>query len=207
MTKSCPASTRFSRARKVILTAALIAATIVLQRFLSFRTPIIQINFMFVSVMLAGMMLGWKGAAFVATMSDLIGALVFPSGSFFLGYTLTAFLTGVTTGLCLYRPEGVKWDRKFGVRLVICILIITILLNGGLNTLWVLMMTGDASKVVVPVRIVKQLVMAPIMFVVMAALTKVFAPRLNQLAFAQDDAATIEASEAAATDLAKAEHD
>ena len=47
------------RARRVILTAILIATTIVLQRFLAIRTPIIQINFMFVSVMLAGMMLGW----------------------------------------------------------------------------------------------------------------------------------------------------
>lgn len=181
MSNHHPASRTMPRARKVILIAILIALTIVLQRLLAFRTPIIQINFMFVPVMLAGMLLGWPGATFVATVADLIGALLFPSGSFFFGYTLTAILTGFTAGICLYRPDGVKLDRNFVIRLVLCILIITGVLNGGLNTIWVLMMTGDASNIIVPVRIVKQLVMAPIMLLTMLALMKIFAPRLNRL--------------------------
>lgn len=169
------------RARQVIIGALLIALTIILQRFLSFRTPVIQINFMFVPVMLAGMLLGWTGAAFVATMADLIGALLFPSGAFFVGYTLTAFCTGLVAGLCLYRPTGITLNRSFIIQLISCILIITIFLNGGLNTVWVLIMTGGASNVIVPIRIVKQLIMAPVMFITMVALVKLFAPRLNQL--------------------------
>lgn len=182
-----PAPHTMPRARKVIITAILIALTIVLQRLLAFRTPIIQINFMFVPIMLAGMLLGWPGATFVATIADLIGALLFPSGSFFFGYTLTAILTGLTAGLCLYRPHSIKLDRNFVLRLVICTLIITGLLNGGLNTLWVLMMTGDASSVIIPVRVVKQLVMAPVMLTTMTALVKIFAPRLNHLLGTTDD--------------------
>ena len=170
-----------SRARRVILIAILIAAIIVLQRFLSFRTPILQVNFMFVPVMLAGMMLGWPGAAFVTTVADLIGALLFPSGEFFFGYTLTAFLMGLVAGICLYRPNGVRLDKGFILRLIICILLIAGVLNGGLNTVWVLMMTGDASKIVVPVRIVKQLIMAPVMLATMVAVVKVFGERINQL--------------------------
>lgn len=184
-----PAPRKLSRARKVTLIAVLIAATIVLQRFLAFRTPIIQVNFMFVPVMLAGMMLGWPGAIFVATIADLIGALLFPSGEFFFGYTLTAFLTGLVAGLCLYRPDGVRLDRKFILRLIICIILITSVLNGGLNTIWVLMMTGDASKIVVPVRIVKQFVMAPVMLVTMVALVKIFGPRINHLMDLEHDQA------------------
>lgn len=185
MSKHYPAPQSLPRARKVILIAVLIAATIVLQRLLAFRTPIIQVNFMFVPIMLAGMMLGWPDAALVATIADLIGALSFPSGNFFFGYTLTAFLTGVVCGICLYRPRGIKLDRNFIVRLIICILIITGLLNGGLNTIWILMTTGDAGKIIIPIRIVKQLIMAPIMFIVMIAVTQISALRMNQLIFSE----------------------
>ncbi len=89
----------------------------------------------------------------------------------------------------MYRPDGVKLDRNFVIRLVLCILIITGVLNGGLNTIWVLMMTGDASNIIVPVRIVKQLVMAPIMLLTMLALVKIFAPRLNRLLGVERDQA------------------
>lgn len=171
------------RARKVILTAVLIAITIVLQRFLSIRTPILQINFMFVPVLLAGMMLGWRGATFVAVISDLIGASLFPSGSFFPGYTLTALLMGLTAGLCLYRPARIKLDKRFVIRLVICAVIIAGALNGGLNTVWVLMTAGEASNIIIPVRIAKQLIMVPVMVLTMVAIVRIFAPRLNQLVF------------------------
>lgn len=172
------------RARKIILISVLIATTIVLQRFLAFRTPIIQINFMFVPIMIAGILLNWPSAIFVATVSDLIGAILFPSGSFFFGYTLTAFLTGFVSGVCLYRPSGVTLDRGFVLRLVACILIITILLNGGLNTIWVLIMSKNASNIIIPIRIIKQLVMVPVMFVTMIMIVKTFAARMNSLVFA-----------------------
>lgn len=174
-------SPKMPRTRKIVIVALLIAVTIVLQRFLAIRTPIIQINFMLVPIMLAGMMLGWPGATFVAFIADLVGALLFPSGSFFFGYTLTAILTGFTAGVCLYRPTGVRLDRIFLVRLALCVLIIVGLLNGGLNTLWILMMSGEASHVIVPLRIAKQLIMAPIIYLVMVALVKLFAPQINQL--------------------------
>lgn len=176
-----PAPRALSRAHQVTLMAIMIAAIIVLQRFLSIRTPIIQINFMFLPIMLTGMLMGWKSATFVATIADLIGALLFPSGSFFFGYTLTAALTGFAAGICLYRPNGIKLDRNFMLRLVICILIITGALNGGLNTIWILLTTSNASNIIIPVRIAKQLIMAPVMFITMTAVVKLFSERLRRL--------------------------
>lgn len=52
-----PAPRALSRAHQVTLMAIMIAAIIVLQRFLSIRTPIIQINFMFLPIMLTGMLM------------------------------------------------------------------------------------------------------------------------------------------------------
>lgn len=172
-----------SRSLKVVFIALLVASEIVLARFLAIRTPIISIGFSFVPLILAGMMFGWKWATFVATVADLIGALLFPSGAFFIGYTLTAALTGFFAGLLLYRPSGIKIDRWFLIRLGIYVLISTALLHGGLNTLWIMITTGGASNIIVPVRIAKQLIMAPIEYLTMLALARVFGTRINQLLF------------------------
>lgn len=176
---------RPSRSLKVIVVAILLASEIVLARFLAIRTPIISIGFSFVPLMLSGMMLGWKYSTFIAVAADLIGATLFPSGAFFIGYTLTAALTGFCAGILLYRPEGIKVDRNFIIRLVIYVLISTAVLHGGLNTLWIMITTGGASNVIVPVRVAKQLIMAPIEFLTILALAKLFGTRINQLLFSQ----------------------
>lgn len=172
-----------SRSMRIILSAILIASTIVLARFLSIRTPIISISFSFVPIMLAGMMLGWKHSTFIATIADIVGALLFPSGSFFIGYTLTAALTGLFAGLLLYQSSGIKITRGFIVRLIIYVIISTAILHGGLNTLWIMLTLGGASNIVIPVRIAKQLIMAPIEFLAILALAKAFGKRMNHLVF------------------------
>lgn len=173
------------RARKIVLVAGFIAATIILQRFLSFRTPIIQVNFMLIPILLSAMMLGWHSSTFVAVIADLIGALLFPSGAFFIGYTLTAALTGFVAGICLYRSSGIRPDRTFLLRLALALMIIMGLLNGVLNTIWIFVLSGAAGNIIVPLRIAKQLIMAPIIYFVMVALLRTFAPHMQHLAFAE----------------------
>lgn len=181
-------SASMSRARKVILTAILLASTIVLSRFIAIRTPIITINFAFLPIMLAGMLLGWRGSTFVAVVADLIGAILFPSGSFFIGYTLTALLKGLSAGLLLYDKNGVQINKKFIVKLIICILIWSAVLNGALNTLWIFITSGGAANLIVPVRIAKQLVMAPIEFIMIMVIAKIFQKKFNQLMVIDSDA-------------------
>lgn len=169
------------RARRVIMTAALLASTIVLSRFLAIRTPIITINFAFLPIMLAGMLMGWRGGVFVAVVADLIGAILFPSGSFFIGYTVTALFKGLTAGLLLYNKNGLRIDKKFVLKLILCVVIWTALLNGVLNTVWVMITSGSAANLIVPVRVAKQLIMAPIQVIMIIAFVKLFGEKLNQL--------------------------
>lgn len=160
-----------TKTQKIVWTALLTASTIVLARFIAIRTPILTINFAFAPIMLAGLLMGWRSSTFVAVVADLIGALLFPSGSFFIGYTLTALLKGLSAGL-LYRPAGIKIDRQLVIRLIILVLIWSVVLNGLLNTLWIFITTGGAGNVIVPVRVAKQLIMAPIEVIVMLALAR-----------------------------------
>lgn len=165
--------------KKIIISALLLASAIVINRFLSINTSILSIGFTFVPLMLAGIILGWKYSLLIAALTDLIGALLFPFGTYFVGYTISSALTGLVYGLLLYRRDGFKLDKKFMIRLLIAILIVTILINGGLNTLWLVITMKKAFLVILPTRILKQLIMIPVMFITMVALCKVLQKQLE----------------------------
>lgn len=169
-----------NKSKRILLCALFLASTIVLSRILSIRTPIITIGFSFVPIMLSAIILGPKYSTFIATMADIIGALLFPSGSFFFGFTVTAFLTGLVYGLLLYRKEF-RVDKNFIIRLIISTVIVTGILNGVLNTIWIIMISKGASKIVIPIRILKQLIMAPIKVITIVSLGKTLESRINKL--------------------------
>ena len=170
-----------NKTKKILLSALFLASTIVLGRILSIRTPIITIGFSFVPIMLTAILLGPKYSIFVSVMSDVIGAILFPSGSYFFGFTVTAFFTGLTYGWLLYDKNGFYLNKKFVIKLIISTIIVTGLLNGVLNTIWIMMMTKGASKIVVPTRVAKQLVMAPIKVITILGITKVFEEKFRKM--------------------------
>ncbi len=113
----------------------LIAVQIVLSRFLSIQTPIVKLGFGFVPVMFAGALYGAKGGALVGAVSDLLGALLFPTGAYFPGYTLTAMFSGALYGFLLY-------DKHDIVRIVLVYAITLIVVTLGLNTFWIALQNG-----------------------------------------------------------------
>ena len=169
-----------NKSRRILLCALFLASTIVLGRILSIRTPIITVGFSFVPIMLSAIILGPKYSTFVATISDIIGAILLPTGSYFFGFTITAFLTGLIYGLLLYRKEF-KLDKNFIIRLTFSTIIVTGLLNGCLNTVWVIMISKNASKIIIPVRIAKQLIMIPIKIITILAICKFLEKRLEKI--------------------------
>lgn len=166
--------------KKIIISALLLAAAIVINRFLSINTSIVSIGFTFVPLMLAGIILGWKYSLVIAALTDLIGALLFPFGTYFVGYTISSALTGLVYGLFLYREEF-KIDKKFMIRLIIAILIVCIFINGGLNTLWLVITSKKAFLAILPTRVLKQLLMIPIMFITMVSLGKLLEKQIEDL--------------------------
>lgn len=165
--------------KKIILTSLLLAATIVINRFLSINTSVLSIGFTFVPLMLSAIILGPKRTVLIATIADLIGALLFPFGPFFIGYTISASLTGLVYGLLLYSKDSFTLNKKFIIRLVIATLIVTILIHGLLNTVWTLLIVKSATIAIIPMRIIKQLIMIPIMILTMTGLTKVLQKEIN----------------------------
>lgn len=80
--------------KAMVTCAALIAAAIVLSRFLSINAWNLKIGFTFVPVFIAAYLYGPIGGAVVGGIADFIGAILFPIGAYFPGFTLTCVITG-----------------------------------------------------------------------------------------------------------------
>ena len=167
--------------KKIILIATFIALEVVLARFLSIRTPIITIGFSFLPIMLSGIILGPKYTTLIALISDLIGAILFPSGAFFIGYTLSNTLTGLIYGLFLYQKEGFKVNREFIIKMIISVLIVNFLINACLNTYWIIITTDKAVNFFAPIRFIKQLIMSPINIIVILIISKKLESKIKEL--------------------------
>lgn len=153
-----------SKLKKIILAGLLLATTIVLNRFLSIKTPILVISFSYMPIMLSAIILGPWLTMLISGFADLIGALLFPFGAYFVGYTVSAILSGLIYGLFLYRKKKIS-NKKFIFNLIISTLLVLIICNGILNTLWIYITTKEAVFVIMPTRIIKQLIMLPIQVV------------------------------------------
>lgn len=129
---------------KIILTALLIAINVILERFVpTYSVWNNNISFGFVAVAFAGCYLGIPYAVAVGGFGDLIGALIKPFGAYFVGYTITNMIVGLTLGILLYKKATIL---RISIAVVINKLICSLLLNtifisvlyrGGLDAFWV----------------------------------------------------------------------
>ena len=155
------------RTKKIVLEALLLAMLIVLSRFLSIKTPLIKISFSFVPTMLCAIWLGPKWSVLLNVLGDLIGATLFPTGPYFVGYTITTAVAGLIYGLLLYKKESDSFtEKQFVIRVIISVILVSIISNMLLNTLWISITAGKAFIVLLGTRVVKELIMIPIHVIV-----------------------------------------
>ena len=92
-----------SNVKKLVEISLLIALEVILTRFCSIYTGVLRIGFGFLPVAIIAMMYGPISAGVAYAIGDILGMMIFPCGSYFPGFTLTAFLTGVIYGVVLYK--------------------------------------------------------------------------------------------------------
>ena len=152
--------------RKLALSAMLITLDLVLTRVLAINTPLMKIGFGFAAVAVSAMLYGPFWAMLTAALGDIVGALLIPVGAFFPGFTLTAAVTGLIYGLCLYGHRG-SVARPIVAALLNCLLV-TLLCNTAL----IAYISGNSYAVLFTARIVQFFVMFPLESLVMIALNK-----------------------------------
>ena len=148
-------------ARQIAFMAVLAALNVIAAEVLKFPVipRVLELNFGFVPLAVAGMLFGPVPAMIVGAVGDIIGALIFSAGDFFFGYTLTAVMTGLFYGLFLHRPaEG----RAQLIRILLAQLLVSLICFAGLNTLWTWMMGYGRSQQYVITRLTVNAVAYPI---------------------------------------------
>lgn len=166
-----------SKTKKIILSGLLLALSIVLSRFLSVKIPpLLSITFNFVPIMLSAMWLGPKYSTLIALIADIIGAILFPFGEFFPGFTLSAGVMGLIYGLILHQKNKEFSKTELIIRLTISSILVTLLVNTVLNSLWLVIMYNKAFIAVLGTRIVKEIVMVPVQIITMFILVQALKP-------------------------------
>ena len=103
---------------------------------------------------------------FHAALGDLLGSLLFPTGAYFPGFTLTAACTGAIFGLCLYR-HGTDWRFPILAAVLNCVLISYLA-----NSAMIAFITGTPYTALLGVRAVQLTVMLPLQGLVLLWLTR-----------------------------------
>lgn len=155
--------------RMMVTLGVLVAVEIVLSRFLSINTWSFKIGFSFVPIVLAAMLYGPAGGGTVAALGDFWGAILFPIGPYFPGFTLTALLHGIVFGLLLYKKRTVS-------RIIGAVAINQLVLSLFLNSLWISMLYGSPYRAL----LISRSAQCVFLLVVQVAVTGVLSPLLSR---------------------------
>lgn len=142
---------------RTITTAAMfMAVSIVLGYFTIEAGPYLKIGFVSVANQFVYFLFGPVVGGFYGGVLDLLKFIVKPTGAFFPGFTLNAILAGIIYGTLLYQ-RPLTYKRSLAVHLIV-----VLVCNVYLNTLFLSMMSGKGIMELIPLRLVKNMIMWPI---------------------------------------------
>jgi len=98
-----------------------------------------RVGFGDVPIILSGLLLGSPAGGFVGLAADLSGAILFPSGPFFPGFTFSALLVGFLPAF-LVRHFKKKEQVLTRTMLFLSILCTQLIASAFLNTLWIVIL-------------------------------------------------------------------
>ena len=143
---------------QTVTAALLIALKIVLERLMSYSVWNQRFGFAFIAVACAAAMLGTPWAMAVAGIGDILGALLFPSGAYFPGFTLTAVLTAACTAFFIHKNATL-------LRVTLSVIINQLFGSVLLNSLWISVLYGKGYIALLPGRIIQAGIMTVLQIV------------------------------------------
>lgn len=142
---------------KSISICALFMALSIILGSLSFQiTPTIKVGLAFICNSMIGLMFGPITGAVFGGVSDILKYIVAPTGVFFPGFTISAILGGFIYGIGMYKkPVSI-------LRCAITKLVVIVIVNIVLNSIWLRIMYHTPIEYLLTTRIIKELIMYPI---------------------------------------------
>jgi len=152
--------------KMLVMLALLTALNLVLGRPpLSFMIWSNKIGFGFVPVFVAAWLYGPLAAGIVGGLGDFLGAILFPVGPYFPGFTATAFVGGIVFGLLLHKQQTAP-------RILAATLINQLVLGLLVNTFWISILYESSFGGLMVSRVVQCAIMLVLEFVVIFVLRK-----------------------------------
>lgn len=127
----------FFSTERLVLLALLVALQVVMGKIIQINLVSKEFNLGFLPIAAAGALMGPAAGAVVGALGDLIGSLLFPTGAYFPGFTLTSALVGLVFGLILRAKAS--WVRALAA--AVCGAVINLMLN----SLWLSMLYGSKT--------------------------------------------------------------
>ena len=170
-----------SKIKKTVLAAILLALLIILSRFVSIQTQLLVISISFIPVMMSAIWLGPKYSLVISALGDFIGAILFPFGTYFPGFTFSSGLAGFIYGIFLKRDFNKDINEKrFVLNLIISTVLVLVIDGIFLRALWLNVLYGKAFFLIVSSRVVAELIKIPIQVVMIYCLDKITRNYVNK---------------------------
>ena len=135
---------------------------------------IFKLGLSFVAIACAGAIYGPVAGGIVGGLGDVLQYLVNPTGAYFPGFTLTAFLSGVVFGVFLRKKPGV-------FRIIIASFIVELVGGLVLNTFWISIIIGKSYAALVPGRSLQAICMFVVQAVVITLMNQFLFPVLRKI--------------------------
>lgn len=157
----------FKSIRTIALCGLFAALAFILESFSIQVTNYIKIGFSGIPNEMVDFLFGPVVGSIFSAVMDVLKLAVHPTGPWFFGYTLNAFLAGLIYGVFLYKKPIRLW------RILAAKFLVAMIINVVLGTIWNCMLLGNAFWVIVPSRFIKNLVMWPINSLILYMLLKI----------------------------------
>ena len=148
----------------MVFLALLIAVHVIFSRLLAIQTPLTKISLSFLPMTLCAIKFGAGHTMILGGLADIIGAIVFPVGAYFPGYTLTEVVRGFIMGSLLHKKVTLpKTALAVALSQLIC--------SFTMNSMW-LTLTGAEFIPTLISRIPQTAIMIPLQIIVIPLFAK-----------------------------------
>ena len=171
---------RSERTKKIVFTALMVALQVVLERVLAINTATVKIGFGFLPLVITAILYGPAYAAVGGALADIIGALVFPAGAYFPGFTVTAALVGMVYGLYLYKLDS-REKKPAVIRSFLAVLTVAVAFTLVINTLMISIVYNRGVVALLPSRLIQAGEMIVVQTIVIPIIAKKLCPVIRRI--------------------------
>lgn len=146
--------------QQMIFLGMIVAMKIILGQF-SFGPTTVKVGLGFLGSVLLAYFFGPVWGTIGGGISDLVSSAIFGNqGGFFIGFTLTAMAAPLIYALFLYNQPVKVW------RIIASTILVTIIVNIGMNTLWLHLMYGMNFNAALVQRLPKEVIVPWVQMVI-----------------------------------------